>query len=149
LNAAARALAAACALLGAGCVSVTWRAEQRLSPPSAAVVEGFAPGTTTLGECLDRLGAPVAVWEYKGEGVALAYGSARARTLGFNASIPVTRGASASFDYDDVAANLRGYVLLFDAGWKLESVRAGYLREIGRALGRRRPAPTTDDPRAR
>ena len=146
----ARALTAiALASIAASCVRVAWRRETRFTPPDPVEVASLRPGESTLAECLARLGAPLEVWEYKGDGTALAYASLHERRLGLNVSVPVARYASASFDYDDSRAGLDGVLLLFDARGSLESVERGSLRDLERARARRRPsAPGEPAPRA-
>ena len=135
----------AVALALAGCVSVEWRRETRFAPPRAAAIAALVPGETTVAEVLAALGAPFHVWEYKEDGVALAYGSSRQRDLGLTVSVPVFERTSARLDYDDVHERLRGVVLTFGPDWRLEQVREGYLRDLERAYGRR-PAPVPDAP---
>ena len=47
---------------------------------------------------------------------------------------------SASLHYDSIGANTKGYVLLFDADWRLTAVRKGYLRDLTFEFARPRPA---------
>lgn len=135
-----RAALLAAALASSGCLSVEWRRETRFAPPRAAVVEALVPGETTVADVLAGLGAPFHVWEYKEQGVALAYGASRSRDLGVTISVPLFERGSARLDYDDTHERLNGFVLMFGPDWRLEQVREGYLRDLERVYGRR-PAP--------
>jgi hypothetical protein len=90
------------------------------------------------------LGAPLYVWEYRGDGVALAFGAKRGTNFGFGVSVPVTDYQSASFDYGEGDAQTRGWVLFFDAEWKLVAIREGRLRDLARGFRRQPPAPVDD-----
>jgi hypothetical protein len=46
---------------------------------------------------------------------------------------------NASFDYGELEALSRGYVLLFDERWKLESVSEGLLRDLSTKFERTPP----------
>ena len=132
------------ALLGAlACAScVSFRFERTLvnSRPEPDAVETLAPGTATLAECLERLGAPLYVWELPGAEMALAWGWERDRLRGLTVSVPLDQGGSASASYDDLARKLHGVVLQFDARGSLTSMRRGYLRDFAAEYTRRRPA---------
>jgi hypothetical protein len=131
-------------LLLAGCVSGSWMRDRGHQPIPDAAIESLAPGST-LAECLGALGAPLYVWEYKGDGAALAWGWIDGDRKGISLSVPVYEQASASFSYDDGSEDLRGFVLLFDDELLLEQVRKGWLRDLERAFGRRRPAAVEPD----
>ena len=124
----------------ASCVSFGWSRDRRHAPPPAGAIGTLAPGQSTLAECLDTLGAPLYVWEYKGEGAALAWGWNDERQKGVSVSIPLYEQAYASLSYDDERARLRGVVLLFGRDLVLEQVRKGWLRDLESEFVRRRPA---------
>jgi hypothetical protein len=128
-------------LLLAGCVSFSWSRRRAHELPPTGAVAALTPGRTTLTEALDSLGAPLYVWEYKGDGAALAWGWSDDDNRGVAMSLPLQRQLSASFSYDSGSERLRGIVLLFDSKLVLDQVREGWLRDLSRDLGRRRPAP--------
>lgn len=137
-----RALAAALlAIVTAGCVSFRYDRSTVNVPPRKGAIEALLPGRTTLDEALAALGAPLHAWEYKGDGMALAWGWSKDVTRGVRVSAPVVRGQSVSASYADLATHLRGVVLLFDERLVLEQVKKGALNEIREGLDRRRPAP--------
>lgn len=133
---AASALAFACA----SCISLRWDRTTVNVPPKHGVVAELAPGKTSLDDALRVLGAPIYVWEYKGDGMALAWGWSKDVARGIRLSVPIDRGQSASASYADLAQHLRGVVLLFDEHLVLEQVKKGVLNEIREGLDRRRPA---------
>ena len=129
----------------AGCVSVSWTRDRRHEPLPKGAIPALEPGRSTLSECLETLGAPLYVWEYKGDGAALAWGWSDENSKGISVSVPVYEQASASLSYDDAKEKLKGAVLLFDRDLVLEDVRRGCLRDLQRDLLRRRPAPVPPD----
>lgn len=133
----------AAAALCSGCFRFAWERETRQVPPSKEALADIVAGETTLAHCLDRLGAPLYVWEYKQNGLALAYGWLEVDNKGVSASVSVAHDMSASFSYDDSDARLRGVVLLFDQDLKLELSKSGYLRDLSLEFARRRPADTS------
>jgi hypothetical protein len=129
------------ATICASCVSFRYDRTTVNAPPKKGVVAGLATGKTSLADALQALGAPLYVWEYKGDGIALAWGWSEDKARGIKLSVPIDRGQSASASYDDLAKHLHGVVLLFDAELVLEQMRTGYLNELRAELDRRRPAP--------
>jgi hypothetical protein len=140
-------IAAAMVALGAATSCVT--AEYRRTIVDEAVPEervaSLVPGRSGLAECLAALGAPSYVWEYRGDGLALGYGSYRRSHWGLSVSYQVANDVSASMSYEDLGSKTRGYVLFFDEGWVLQAVRAGLLRDLTLGLGRRRPAALEEE----
>lgn len=130
----------AAALLAASCVQLEWTRQIALEPVDVERLATLRAGASDLGECVATLGAPVYVWEYGGEGVALGYGSRRRSAFGISASVPIADRSSASFDYDQGTAQTRGWVLFFDADWKLVAIEQGRLRDLTLARERRRAA---------
>jgi len=123
------------------CVSFTWSRHRMYQPLPKNAIVGLDPGSTKLDACIERLGAPLYVWEYKGDGAALAWGRGDAKSKRISVSIPV-KAASPSVTYADVDATVRGVVLLFDKDLVLEQVKQGYLRAIAREVAKTtRPAP--------
>ena len=137
----ARATAPLLPLLLAGCVSVSWTRDRRHEKPPREAILALEPGRATLAERLATLGAPLYLWEYKGDGAALAWGWADVQSKGVSLSIPVYEQTSASFSYDDDRDKLRGVVLLFGPDLVLERVRKGWLRDLEGETRPRRPAP--------
>lgn len=133
-----RALALAAPLVLASCVTFKYERHQVEERVPAAAIDELEIGTSTIGEALARLGAPLYVWEGAADEVVLAYGSENRREVGFSVSIPLFDQGNASFDYDDASSRLEGFVLVFDAQSRLTIVRAGLLHELGRSV-RRRP----------
>jgi len=137
----ARGLLLLLPLLLASCVSFTWFRDHRQEPLPKGAIETLVPGKSTLAECMQTLGAPLYLWEYRGDGAALAWGWDDTHSKGVAVSIPVYDQTSVSASYDYGNERLKGAVLLFDRDLVLESVREGWLRDLERELGRRRPAP--------
>lgn len=135
---------ALCVSAAASCVSFSFRRATRETPIQDAELELLAPGRTEIGEVLDRFGAPLFVWEYKGDGAALAYGALRDHERGIRVSVPVANEFSASFDYSESDARLRGIVFLFDESGTLEQWRRGLLADIRAETSPRRPAPVVE-----
>jgi hypothetical protein len=140
---AARIAACLVALLASSCVQLEWERNQTHAHVDTAAIARLEPGASDVGACLAELGAPLYVWEYAGDGVALAFGAQSGRYLDLNISIPLERG-SAPVDFGERYANTDGWVLFFDADWKLVRVQAGRLRNLAREL-ERRPAPVEDE----
>jgi len=136
---AASMLAIASTLGSTACVSFTYERHVAFEPIPDAAVSTLVIGTSTLGDALDRMGAPLYVWEGVDGAVVLGYGFENQREVGINVSVPVIDRQSASFNYDDVAKRLEGYVLVFDRDLKLHIVRRGLLRDLALAT-RSRPS---------
>ncbi len=99
-------------------------------------------GRSTLGECLQALGAPTAVIEYRGDGMALVYSWQDEDQWGLEVSVPVSDQANLNFNFDLGAADRPGAVLWFGPDLLLERWRQGRLGEL---LSRRvRPAALED-----
>ncbi|MBI5365013.1 MAG: hypothetical protein HZA53_17680 [Planctomycetes bacterium] len=135
------ALAAFLALGAASCVSFRFDRATVNLPPRAGVVAALVPGKSALDDALAALGAPVFVWEWKGDGMALAWGWSEDGARGVTLSVPIDQGTSAQASYDDLARHLRGVVLFFDADAQLVDAREGALNDFRAELERRRPAP--------
>jgi hypothetical protein len=127
------------ALACSSCVRVSWsRVEVGRSLPEG-LHAAFTPSGTDLAQCLERLGAPLYVWELSAEEYGLAYGWDYHRGWGLNLSIPLTQEFSASVDYEDLDQKLRGVVLIFDRHDRLLRKRTGFLADTLGGGGRRRP----------
>ena len=125
-------------LLLAGCVSGEYSRVIVNEPVDEETVTGLEPGTD-LQVCLDRLGAPIRVWESEAGQFAMAYGWIRERGWGVRASYSFAPypGASASFTYDDQLKRMQGAVLWFDHDMTLIKARVGLLADL--IPPRRRP----------
>ena len=137
----ARGLLLVLPLVLSGCLSLSWTRDRRQEPPPKGAIESLVPGQATLTDCLAALGAPLYLWEYKGNGAALAWGWADEDRKGLTFSIPVYDQSTVSLSYDDGREKLRGAVLLFGDDLVLEQIRRGWLRNLDTDLSRRRPAP--------
>ena len=111
-------------------------------PLAAQELAQLVDGRSTLGECLAALGAPTAVMEYRGDGMALVWSWQDEDEWGFELSVPVTDQANVNFNLDLGAADRPGAVLWFGPDLVLERWRQGRLGEL---LPRRvRPASPDD-----
>ena len=128
----------------ASCVTGSYQREIELERIAASRAAGLEPGQSDLSDCLDALGAPSYVWEYRGDGLALGYAWLHRKGWGVGVSYAVADYASASFNYDSLGSNTKGYLLTFDAEWKLTAVRKGYLRDLTIEFARPRPAPVEE-----
>ena len=130
-----------------GCTRFTWGHVSRFEPIEPAAVARLEAHQTELGQCLSAFGAPLWVWEQAENGktgAVLAYGWFDERDFGGRVTVPVTRGFSAYFDYEQIDQRMRGLVLFFDAAWRLTTWRVGFLRDLTRAV-RRPPAALAEE----
>lgn len=127
------------ALGASSCVKAQYERHIVLEPVQTDELQHLVPGESDLAQCLARLGAPNFVWERSGDSIAIAYGAYRHQGWQVGASVNITRGMSASFDYGELESLSRGYVLLFDERWKLESVSEGLLRDLSTKFERTPP----------
>src|SRR5258708_32166352 len=88
------------ALACGGCIPGGYYRTQAFEPVAHARCAALEPGKSTLADALASLGAPLFVWEWKGEGAALAWGWRDMARWGFAVSVPLTNSSSASFSYD-------------------------------------------------
>jgi len=135
-----RALALLSLALLPACLSFNWRRQRHFVPAAQDALDGLEIGRTTLADCLLRLGAPLYVWEYKGNGAVLAWGAGDEDMKGMSLSVPVETWFRPSFSYQDIAADLRGPVLFFDDRLVLVGLEEGYLRDYRERFKRARPA---------
>jgi hypothetical protein len=141
-----RALAGLLALatLLSSCVSVTWNRESRYFPPDLEEFEQLEAGEATLTECLERLGAPLWVWEVSATEFAMAWGWYEDTNSGARVSIPFSRGGSASFRFDRLDERMLGLALFFDQDSRLIATRRGLLKDLNIEPARRRPVQVED-----
>jgi hypothetical protein len=135
----------ALALLLSACISGEWWRENREAPTPESALDGLRPGHADLADCLSTLGAPLRVWEYRGNGMALAYGWYDQTAWGFTVTIPAQEYVEVSFEYDHGNLDVPAVLLLFDTDLRLLEIRRGILREIAGELIRRRPNLVEDD----
>ena len=133
----ARLLGVLLAVSLAGCVSVDWTRAHRDDRIAWREVRALEPGVADLTRCLERLGAPLLVFEEPG-GAALAWGWLEAEARGISVSVPISESVSASLDLRELDEQLEGIVLFFDGDWVLRFARRGKLVETIR----RRPSMT-------
>ncbi len=127
-----------------GCVSLNLSRGNLNEPIADATLASLKPGESDLTRCLTTLGAPNLVWEYKIDGVALAYAWVDSGGWGVSLSYSFNRYApAASFNFDSRDDDRNGVVLFFDEGLILESVKRGRLGEL--LPINRRPAALPDD----
>ena len=127
------------AWLAGSCVKAQYERHIVLEPVQTDELQHLVPGESDLEHCLAVLGAPNFVWERGGDAIAIAYGSYRHQGWQLGASVNITRGVNASFDYGELEALSRGYVLLFDEHWTLESISEGLLRDLSANFDRTPP----------
>jgi hypothetical protein len=138
-------LAALLVLVCGGCITGGYYRQQLLSPLTQAQIGALEPGKTTLAEALALLGAPLYVWEWKGEGAALAWGWSSSARWGFAVSVPMGDTSATAFSYDDLSADLPGAVLFFGEDDVLLEAREGRLAAIRAETIQRRPAPPLEE----
>ncbi len=124
-----------------GCITGGYYRQQLFSPISHAQIQRLEPGRTTLAEALKAFGAPLFVWEWKGDGAAVAWGWGDAARWGVSVSVPVGDYSTTAFTYDDLANILPGAVLFFGPDDVLVEAREGKLAEIRTETIQPRPAP--------
>lgn len=140
-----RLLAPLLALVSGGCISGGYYRAQAFEPVKQVQFAALPPGVATLDDALRTLGAPVYVWEWKQDGIALAWGWRNLARWGFSVSVPLTHNDSASFSYDRLSNDLPGAVLFFDRDDKLVEARQGLLADIRTETARARPAAPEEE----
>jgi hypothetical protein len=126
-------LAAGLLALSSGCLSFAWTHDHTFRPLRKDALVDLEEGTT-----------PLYVWEYKGDGAAIAWGFGDNDSKRIAWTIPLQR-ARPTISFGTIDAKLRGAVLLFDRDLVLEEVKQGYLRDLAKELQRKRPAPVEAD----
>ena len=127
-----------------GCVHLGWSRGNVDEPISDEALGTLSPGESDLTQCLASLGAPTLVWEYQGDGMALAYAWVDSGSWGFSASYSFSRYApGVSFSFDSADDQRTGVVLMFDADLTLKTLKRGRLSEL--VPVNRRPAPLIED----
>jgi hypothetical protein len=114
------------------CISYTYERDSAFEPVRESRVETLHVGESRIGDALASLGAPLYVWEGVDQAIVLAYGFHHHSGWGVRVSVPLEH-TSASFSYDDAAARLEGYILVFDNDGTLRIVRGGLLRDLRNA----------------
>ena len=133
------------ALASNACITGGYYRTQTNEPVAHELIRALEPGRTTLGEALAQLGAPLYLWEWKGDGAALAWGWSDSGHWGIALSVPVSDAGSASFSMDDIAKDMPGAVLFFGPDDVLVEAREGKLSEIRAETSRKRPAPPPEE----
>ena len=133
------------ALASSACITGGYYRTQTNAPVRHEQVRALEPGKTTLDEALAALGAPLYLWEWKGDGAALAWGWFDSGQWGVSLSVPVGDSGSASFSMDNIAHDMPGAVLFFGPDDVLVEAREGKLAEIRAETSRKRPAPPPED----
>ena len=128
------------ALACPSCLSFVWNRERNFHEPAANAVDGLRPGQATLADSLGALGAPLYVWEWHADGMALAWGWSDDDRKGLSLSVPVAQRLSASLSYMRDMGKLNGIVLFFDAHAALVELRHGRLSEIHEETAQKRPS---------
>ncbi len=134
MNAAVRAAALAAVLATAGCVTANYGHTSFGEPVDDAAFAALVSGEATLADCLQALGAPVRVFEYRvgptGEsGMVLLWSWRDEAGWG----IDVSSGDDAipgSVSFDAVSTDLPGCVLWFGPDLRLEKARKGTLGDL-------------------
>ena len=123
------------ALTLSSCLSYSWSREEAMVPVADENLAALQTGAS-LEECLDVLGAPLYLWEYRETGVALAWGSSSTGNHGFSLSIPLSEKASGSVNFNNISQDIEGVVLVFNEELELRWIRRGYLSELAAESGR-------------
>jgi hypothetical protein len=129
-------------LVAGGCITGSFERDEQEDPIVAATLAALQPGTDTLGTCLQRLGAPSRVFEYRVEpdgssGMLLLWSWRDDVAWGIEAA-GGTDDASASVSFDQGAADITGCALWFSRDLRLEAWRRGRIGEL--LAVRRRPS---------
>jgi len=133
------------ALACSGCITGSYTRSQSYEPVAHAQLATLEPGKATLADALASLGAPLFVWEWMGDGAALAWGWGDEAGWGLSLSVPVGDNSATVFAFDTKALDLPGAVLFFDADGLLLEAREGKLSDIRAETIRRRPAPPPEE----
>lgn len=132
----------ALALTATSCVTGEYNRTRELIEPAALAFDALEPGSDTLTEALQNLGAPLHVWEIE-SGAALAWYWIDSSSWGLTLSVPASDAVDASFSYGEANDSIEGVVLFFDKAWTLTEKRRGNINAIAATL--RRPADLSDD----
>jgi hypothetical protein len=143
---AARALLALALAPLAGCVTGSFERALVDEPIPAERLAALRPGADTLAACLERLGAPNQVFEYRvapdgSAGMALLWFWRGASGWGIDVS-GGDEAAPGSVSWDALATELPGCMLWFTPELVLERWRQGLVGDL--APERRRPASPPD-----
>ncbi|MBL8734834.1 MAG: hypothetical protein JNL12_00275 [Planctomycetes bacterium] len=141
-QAAAKGLELLLAVTAAGCVQGSYNRATVDEPLRPEWLQQLQPGRDSLGDCLQRLGAPHRVFEYAVEadgrsGMALLWVWRDVAGFGIDVS-GGTKEVSGSVSFDLGDTELPGCVLWFDAELRLQQWRTGTLGDL--LPGRARPS---------
>ena len=132
-------------LLCCGCITGGYSRQRLFEPVMRSHLELLVPGKSTLADALQLLGAPLLVWEWQGDGAALAWGWGDTARWGFAISLPLGDTSATAFTWDKLASELPGAVLFFSADGLLQEAREGKLSQIQAETLVRRPAPPPEE----
>ena len=132
-------------LFSGGCITGGYSRQQVFAPIVPAGITALEPGKTTLADVLAAFGAPIFVWEWKGDGAALAWGWSDSGRWGFAVSVPVGDTSATAYSFDKLANDLPGAVLFFGPDDVLLEAREGRLAEIRAETTQPRPAPLPEE----
>ncbi|MCK5944303.1 MAG: hypothetical protein KAI24_20115 [Planctomycetes bacterium] len=135
-------------MFAGACVTGSYDQVSINEPVDLEALRALEPGRDDLASCLAKLGAPVAVQEYRvaadrSSGMALIWWWSRRYGWGLDISVPVYDEQSVSFEMDFGGTDMPGCVLWFGEDLVLERWREGLVGEL--LAGRRRPSPVLDD----
>jgi hypothetical protein len=117
------------ALLAGGCIQATWSREGSEEPITGVMTAPLSPGATLSG-CLDRLGAPVFVYETPRGGYALIYAWRDDVGWGLRLTIPIARLVSANFRYTQLDRESPSVALFFGPDDRLVQWQRGRLGQF-------------------
>lgn len=128
-----RLLALLLLLLASGCVTGAYSADATDEPIERARIEALQPGHDTLATCLDALGAPNHVFEYRAAedgkaGVVLLW--FWSGTAGWGVQVSSPGDLPGTLGFKRKLARLPGCVLWFGPDFVLERVRAGDVTDM-------------------
>lgn len=146
MNGGLRAAVFAVVLATGGCVTGNYGHTSFDEPIADERVAALVPGQASLTDCLQTLGAPSRVFEYRvgptGEsGMALLWFWRDQAGWGLDASSG-DDAIPGSVSFDAVATDLPGFVLWFGPDLRLERARKGTLGDL--LPGRLRPSAVVD-----
>ncbi len=122
-------LAAGLLALLPGCLTLRHETFESFAPPRPGVLASLEAEASTLGDCLDALGAPLLVLE-DGDRSALAWGWQHQKSWFVSVSVPLLEGLNSSVSYNSFVLRLHGVMAFFDADQRLVELRRGYLNEL-------------------
>lgn len=118
-------------LLQASCLQFSYVVRTVDAPLPDEVLQPLQPGVTDLATCLQHLGAPNFVFEYRVHGMALLWRYVDSAGWGASLSYTIDRAApGASFNFDSDDADTTGVMLWFDQDLKLIRWQKGLVSQL-------------------